>query len=62
MSISIGLIAFGVRYVLDVPVDDIVHAIEARMTDHSHALPKALARANDRAWRAPWNATPTRHD
>lgn len=52
MSISVSLIAFGVRYVLDVPVNDIVHAIEARMTDHSLALPKALARANDRAWQA----------
>ncbi|HTU23247.1 MAG TPA: serine/threonine-protein kinase [Gemmataceae bacterium] len=52
MSISVSLIAFGVRYVLDVPVDTIVHVIEARMTDHSHALLKALARANDRAWQA----------
>ena len=51
MSISVSLIAFGVRYVLDVPMDDIVHAIEARMTDHSHAYPR-LARANDRAWQA----------
>jgi serine/threonine protein kinase len=52
MSICTSLLAFGVRQIFDVPVDEILHVIEERMIDHGQALPKALARANDRAWQA----------
>lgn len=52
MSITGGLLAFGVRYVFNVSADHVVSVIEKRMTDHSQALPKALSRANDRAWTA----------
>lgn len=52
MSITGGLLAFGVRYVFNISADHVVNVIEKRMADHSHALPKALSRANDRAWTA----------
>jgi hypothetical protein len=52
MSITAGLLAFGVRYAFNVSADHVVGVIEKRMTDHSQALPKVLSRANDRAWAA----------
>ncbi|MCZ2340750.1 MAG: serine/threonine protein kinase [Bacteroidales bacterium] len=52
MSITGGLLASGVRYVFNVSADHVVSVIEKRMTDHSQALPKALSKANDRAWTA----------
>jgi len=48
MSITGGLIAFGVRYVFNESADHIINVIESRLTDHNHALSKA----NDRAWEA----------
>ena len=50
MSITASLLSFGLRHVLDVSADQLITTIEKRLTDHSQALPKALARANDRAW------------
>ncbi len=56
MSITANLIAFGVRSVyqlpIDLPIEDIVQAIEYRLTDHSQVFSKALAKANDRAWQS----------
>lgn len=52
MSITGSLLSFGVRYVFNVSAERVAIEIEKRMTDHSQALPKALSRANDRAWTA----------
>ncbi len=57
MSISFGLIAFGVRCVLaesieNLPLEKMARVIEDRIKDHSQAITKALAKANDRAWQA----------
>lgn len=52
MSVTGGLFAFGVRYLFDVSADRAVRAIEEWLTDHGQAVPKALAKANDRAWQA----------
>ena len=56
MSLVAKLIGFGFRQVLG-PVagqtaEVIVGVVEKHFTDHSQTLPKALARANDRAWQA----------
>ncbi|MFO0850302.1 MAG: protein kinase, partial [Gemmataceae bacterium] len=52
MSATGSLLAFGVRYAFNVSADHVIGVIEKRMTDHSQALPKALSKANDRAWEA----------
>ncbi len=52
MSVTGGLLAFGVRHVFDVSAERLIELIEKRLTDHSQALPKALAKANDQAWQA----------
>jgi serine/threonine protein kinase len=67
MSISLSLLAFGVRAVFDGSAEELLRAVAERMTehapsllgaardrmtDHSQALPRALVRANDRAWQA----------
>ena len=52
MSITSGLIAFGVRYVFNESADHLINVIKSRLTDHSQALPKALAHANALAWDA----------
>lgn len=52
MSITGGLLAFGLRYVFNVSAERVAIEIEKRFTDHSQALPMALSRANDRAWTA----------
>src|SRR3954470_19721432 len=44
------LVAFGLRQALDVAADDVVEAVERRLADPSRALPRALARANERTW------------
>jgi hypothetical protein len=58
------LIGFGLRQVVGVAAGDevgeltgrvagaVIQLVEQHFTDHSQALPKALARANDRAWQA----------
>ncbi len=52
MAIPGCLLAFGLRYAFNVSADHFVSALEKRLADHSDTLPKALDRANDRAWEA----------
>jgi serine/threonine protein kinase len=52
MSLTGTLLAFGLRQAFDVDSDRFTQLIENHFTDHSQALPAALARANDRAWQA----------
>ena len=52
MHLATHLIAFGLRQTLGESADGILDAVQRRFTDHSQALPEALARANDRAWQA----------
>jgi len=44
------LIAYGLRQVLGEPAAAVLDAVQRHFTDHSQALPKALERANNRAW------------
>ena len=44
------LVAFGLRQVLGDSADNIAAAIDKRFSDHSRGLPRALARAHERAW------------
>ena len=46
------LVCFGVRQVIGVDVADVAAVVERYFTDHSQTLPRALATANDKAWRA----------
>ncbi len=56
MSVVGSLIAFGLRQVVgDAATDSagqVLAVVRNFLTDHSKALPNALARANDRAWQA----------
>lgn len=52
MSLVNKLIGFGLRQVIGDVIDHVGDFVEMRFTDHSQTLPKALARANDRAWQA----------
>ncbi len=52
MSLVKHLVAFGLSQVVDGIAEPIADAVERRFTDHGQALPKALNRANDRAWQA----------
>lgn len=52
MSLAVNLIGFGLRQVIGEATENVVDFVENRFTDHSQTLPKALARANDRAWQA----------
>src|SRR5689334_22184273 len=52
MSILAKMIGFGLRQVLDVDAEGVVDTVLSRFGDHSQALPRALMRANDRAWQA----------
>ena len=52
---AIRLFGFGLRQVIGVVPDvtgTIIQLVEKHFTDHSQTLPKALAKANDRAWQA----------
>ena len=46
------LICVGLKAVLDVPIEGAVAWLKAHFTDHTQALPKAVAAANQRAWQA----------
>ncbi len=46
------LIAFALRQVLGESADKVVEAVERHFTDRGRALPRALEKANDRAWQA----------
>ena len=60
MSLVGKLIGFGFRQVIVAEAGNetskiagtVLHLVERHFTDHSQTLPKALARANDRAWQA----------
>jgi len=55
MSLAGKLIGFGFRQVIGNVADDaarIAEIVEHHFSDHSQKLPKALARANNRAWQA----------
>jgi hypothetical protein len=64
MSLVGTLIGFGLRQVVGVVAGDeageltgkvagaVIQLVEQHFTDHSQSLPKALAKANDRAWQA----------
>jgi formylglycine-generating enzyme required for sulfatase activity len=52
MNPVISLACFAIRQVLGVEVGDVATAVERYCTDPSQALPRALAVANDKAWRA----------
>ncbi|MBX9678916.1 MAG: protein kinase [Gemmataceae bacterium] len=52
MSIVQHLFAFGIRQVVDPAIADSAGALKRYFSDHSQTLPKALAKANDRAWQA----------
>ncbi|MHB1423099.1 MAG: bifunctional serine/threonine-protein kinase/formylglycine-generating enzyme family protein [Gemmataceae bacterium] len=51
-----NLMGFGLRQILGADAvytaENVVSAVEKHFADHSQTLPKALARANDRAWQA----------
>jgi formylglycine-generating enzyme required for sulfatase activity/tRNA A-37 threonylcarbamoyl transferase component Bud32 len=46
------LIGYGLRQVVGESADQAVTFLEQHFADHSQALPRALAAANDRAWQA----------
>ncbi len=52
MSLTANLVAFALRQVVGDSVENLVQWVENYLSNHSQALPKALARANDRAWQA----------
>src|ERR1019366_8187893 len=64
MSLVSKLIGFGFRQVIGAVAGDdageltgklagpVIQLVERHFTDHSQTLPKALAKANDRAWQA----------
>jgi len=64
MSLVGNLIGFGFRQVIGAVAGDdagewtgkatgpVIQLVEQHLTDHSQTLPKALAKANDRAWQA----------
>lgn len=51
MSITGTLAAFSLRYTCNVSADALIGWIADRFADHSLALPNALKRANDSAWK-----------
>jgi hypothetical protein len=52
MTLTGNLISQVVGRSFGLNAEKLVHWIEERFTDHSQALPKALAHANDCAWHA----------
>src|SRR5215212_9818104 len=52
MSLATGLVVFTLRQVTELVPEQIGPWIEKRFTDHTQALPRAIARANERAWQA----------
>ena len=52
MGLMNHLIAYGLRQIIGESVDTVLDVVQRRFTDHSRALPAALARANDHAWQA----------
>ncbi|MFO0877452.1 MAG: protein kinase [Gemmataceae bacterium] len=52
MSLVRSLIGYGLRQVIGPASEEVLGFVEQRFTDPSQALPRALARANERAWQA----------
>jgi formylglycine-generating enzyme required for sulfatase activity len=52
MSVTCTLTAFVLKHTFDQSADTLIDWLGNRFTDHSQILPKALGRANDRAWQA----------
>ncbi len=52
MMLVANLVCFGLRQALGDGVERILDPIGERFRDHTRALPRALARSNDRAWQA----------
>src|SRR5580658_3462103 len=52
MPVTGTLAAFALKHTFDLSADTFLDWLGNRFTDHSQALPKALGRANDRAWQA----------
>src|SRR5258707_3889183 len=52
MRLTGHLVTYGLRHVLGESVDQAVAFLGAHFTDQSQALPRALTKANDRAWHA----------
>src|SRR5437588_199137 len=52
MPLVANLVCFGLRQALGDGIERILDTVGERFRDHSRALPRALARANDRAWQA----------
>ncbi len=52
MPAATALAAFSLQQVLDVAGRWTVDAVNRHFVDHGQALPKALARANDRSWQS----------
>jgi hypothetical protein len=52
MQLGTQLLAYALRQVIGESADQVAAFIAGRFADPSRALPKALARANDRAWQA----------
>jgi hypothetical protein len=46
------LAAFALRQVLDAPADAVIETVERYIIDHGQTLPRALSRADNRAWQA----------
>src|SRR6266536_1121164 len=52
MNAVTSLVSFGIRQLAGVETAAAVVFIREHFTDHSRRLPRALAKANDRAWQA----------
>jgi formylglycine-generating enzyme required for sulfatase activity len=52
MSLVTSLVAFTLRQTLDVSPEGALRLVEGYFTDRSRALPRALGKANERAWQA----------
>jgi hypothetical protein len=52
MQLGTQLLAYALRQVIGESADQVAAFIAGRFADPSRALPRALARANDRAWQA----------
>ena len=52
MPVTGTLAAFALKHTFDLSADTLLDWLGNRFTDHSQTLPRALGRANDRAWQA----------
>ena len=52
MAIAAHLVCVGIKHVFGIPMGKVGDWLSEHLTDHSLPLPKAVAAANDRAWKA----------